>query len=198
MSGSNLARCWPLNGPGSLERQGTRESPLRAFPRQPPGGAISTEQFWGCPSWSEEKSQGRRLSRLTATPRDLQQLASWVVLVSSSDKAIQRAPQGACCRDHELAASPLHAEVSHWCGGATQGSLGFTARMLFSHCVAWMSWSPRLFICWNPSPRLLPLFQREVRVSERNRLEEAEGCPEEELMGTQKGTLAASRGLSLQ
>lgn len=71
-------------------------------------------------------------------------------------------------------------------------------RMLFSHCVAWMSWSPRLFICWNPSPRLLPLFQREVRVSERNRLEEAEGCPEEELMGTQKGTLAASRGLSLQ
>lgn len=129
MSGSNLARCWPLNGPGSLERQGTRESPLRAFPRQPPGGAISTEQFWGCPSWSEEKSQGRRLSRLTATPRDLQQLASWVVLVSSSDKAIQRAPQGACCRDHELAASPLHAEVSHWCGGATQGSLGFTALM---------------------------------------------------------------------
>lgn len=37
------------------------------------------------------------------------------------------APQ--TCRDHELAASPLHAEVSHWCGGATQGSLGFTALM---------------------------------------------------------------------
>lgn len=102
MFGSNLARCWPLNGPGSLERQGTRESPLRAFPRQPPGGAISTEQSWGCPSWSEEKSQGRRLSRLTATPRDLQQLASWVVLVSSSDKAIQRAPQGACCYMEEM------------------------------------------------------------------------------------------------
>lgn len=90
-------------------------SHLRAFPLQPPGGAAGTEQSQGCLSIIARREipvAEAQVSALTAAPWDLQQLASWVVLVSSSDTAMSRAPQDCMVNMEEMLCFSLFLDVS--------------------------------------------------------------------------------------